>query len=142
LDSAWLTLLPLTLAIVLALFPAHIFNPEVLSSLLERFVTMDGNTDLVATSIDSIKLYIGVLLFKLGILLGLLTFFALAWGLRQAFRSKAFLLITSVFIYYGLLLAILPLQQPFWLMSVYPLILISLSVFIVQDQTAPWLARQ
>ena len=131
LGTAWLVALPLTVAITLALFPAHIFNPFVLSSLSERFVTMDGNSALLATSLDSIKLYLGLLLFKLGLPFGFTIFVALAWVIRKSLLKRSFLLITVVLLYYGLLLVILPLQQPFWLMSVYPLIVIALSAIII-----------
>jgi len=135
LDGAWLVILPLTLAIVLALFPAHIFNPSILSSLFERLITMDGNSDLLGTSLDSIKLYMGLLLFKPGLPFGVVTYAALAWIVYQSGRTRQFLLITLVLLYYGLLLLFLPLQQPFWLMSIYPLIAIVLSVVIVQGLT-------
>jgi hypothetical protein len=53
--------------------------------------------------------------------------------LRKSIENKAFLFITVVLIYFGLLLALLPLKQPFWLMSVYPLVLLLLSALIVQN---------
>ena len=135
LDGAWFVILPLTGAIVLALFPAHIFNPSILTSLFDRFITMDGNSNLLATSFDSIKLYIGMLLFKLGLPLGIITFIALVWSVRQSNHNRKFLLITLVLLYYGLLLLVLPLQQPFWLMSIYPLIVIVLSVMLTRSLT-------
>ena len=135
LPQAWLAILPLTLAITLALFPAHIFNPYVLPTLFERFVTMDGNHNLLATSLDSARLYLGLILLKLGLPFGIATCVALAWTVRKSTHNKGFLLITVVLFYYGLLLAVLPLQQPFWLMSIYPLIVLVLSAMIVQGLT-------
>ena len=135
LDMAWLVILPLTFAIVLALFPAHIFNPSILSTLFDRFITLDGNSNLSATSFDSIKLYSGLLLLKLGLPLGIVTYMTLAWAIRQSWHNRQFLLMTLILLYYGALLLVLPLQQPFWLMSIYPLIMIILSVGIVQNVT-------
>ena len=135
LGQAWLAILPLTLALTLALFPAHIFNPHVLPTLLERFITMDGNNNLLATSLDSAKLYSGIILLKLGLPFGITTCLALAWAVRKSFHNKTFLLLTVILFYYGLLLAILPLQQPFWLMSIYPLVILVLSAMIVQGLT-------
>jgi hypothetical protein len=135
LAGAWLAILSLSGVSVLALFPAHIFNPNVIPSLLERLITMDGNNDLWATSLVSAKLYLGLVLFKLGLPFGIATCLALIGAARKSVADKRFLLIILIFVYYGLLLAVLPLQQPFWLMSVYPLILLVLSALIVQGLT-------
>jgi hypothetical protein len=132
---AWLAILPLTFAMLLALFPDHIFNGRVFPTLLKRSITMDGNNDLFTTPIVSAKLYSGLLLFKIGLPFGIATCMALVWGARKSIQNKKFLLVTLVLFYYGLLLAILPLQQPFWLMSVYPLILILLAAFILHNLT-------
>jgi hypothetical protein len=132
LRHAWLAILPLTLAITLALFPAHIFNPYVLPTLFERFITLDGNSNLLATSLVSAKLYLGLILLKLGLPFGVATCLAITWAVRKSIHHKEFLLLTVVLFYYGLLLALLPLQQPFWLMSIYPLVLLILSAMIIQ----------
>jgi hypothetical protein len=133
--GVWLAILPLTFAMLLALFPDHIFNGRVFPTLLKRSITMDGNNDLFATPVVSAKLYLGVLLFKLGLPFGIATCMALVWGARKSVQNKNFLLLTLILFFYGLLLAILPLQQPFWLMSVYPLILLLLSALIVHNFT-------
>jgi hypothetical protein len=96
---------------------------------------MDGNNEFLTTALISAKLYLGLLLFKIGLPFGIATCMALVWGARKSIRDKNFLLITVILIYYGLLLAILPLQQPFWLMSVYSLILLLLSALIVHNFT-------
>ena len=135
LTGAWLAILSLSGASVLALFPSHIFNPEVIPSLFERLLTMDSNSDLWANTLVSIKLYLGLLLFKLGLPFGIATYIALIWAARKSITDRRFLLITLIFVYYGLLLAVLPLQQPFWLMSIYPLIVVVLSALIVWGLT-------
>jgi hypothetical protein len=135
LSGAWMAILPLTFAMVLALFPEHIFNRSVLPTLFRRSITMDGNNELLTTALVSAKLYSGLLLFKIGLPFGLTTCLALVWAARKSIGNKYFLLTTLVLFYYGLLLAILPLQQPFWLMSVYPLILILLAAFILHNLT-------
>jgi uncharacterized membrane protein len=132
---AWMAILPLTFAMVLALFPEHIFNRSVLPTLIKRFITVDGNNELLTTALVSAKLYLGLLLFKIGLPFGIATCMALVWGARKSIQNKKFLLVTLVLSYYGLLLAILPLQQPFWLMSIYPLILILLAAFILHNLT-------
>jgi hypothetical protein len=41
---------------------------------------MDGDSNLLATSIDSAKLYLGLILLKLGLPLGIASCFALFWA--------------------------------------------------------------
>jgi 4-amino-4-deoxy-L-arabinose transferase-like glycosyltransferase len=133
--AAWLAILPLTLAMLLALFPEHIFNRNVLPILLKRSITMDGNQEVLSTAVISAKLYLGLLLLKNGLPFGLATCVALLWAVQRSVQNRRVLLLVLVLVYYGLLLAILPLQQPFWLMSVYPLILIILAAFILHNLT-------
>jgi hypothetical protein len=73
-------------------------------------------------------------LFKLGLPFGIATIVALGWAVRNAIRNRdrSFLLITVPVVYCVLMLAVLPLQQPFWLMSVYPLILLAVSGMMVR----------
>lgn len=132
LTMAWLAIIPLTFSIALALFPSHVFNPIILTTLLERLLTIGVSHSLVANALASAKLYTGLILFKLSLPLGIATCFALVWALWKSVRVKGFLLIAVTLFYYGLLLIVLPLQQPFWLMAVYPLILLALSAMIVQ----------
>jgi hypothetical protein len=129
---AWAAILPLAIAAALVMFPEHLFNPNVIPVLIERFVTRDGNTDLVATVIRSVKLYLGILLFKMGLPLGVATLVALVWSGRQASVHHGHRLLVATLIYYGLLVLVLPLQQPFWLMSVYPLLMLVLSALVVR----------
>jgi hypothetical protein len=128
----WVAIVALAATTTLAVFPSHIFNPLILRDLLDRLITRDGGQDLLATAIVSGKLYLGVLLLKLGLPFGVLTLAALGWVAVKAARDRACLLLTAVLVYYASLLAILPLQQPFWLMSVYPVILLALSAMVVR----------
>jgi hypothetical protein len=120
LSGAWLVVLLLTFAMVLALFPDHIFNRLILPTLFERFITLDSNTNILATTFVSAKLYLGLLLLKSGLPFGIATFASLGWALRKSIQQKWLLLLAVVLISYGLMLAVLPLQQPFWLISIYP----------------------
>jgi hypothetical protein len=120
----------------LALFPSHTFNPYVLPTLIERFITLDGNSDIAGTALDSSKLYLGIVLFKLGLPFGMATCAALIWAVWKSVRDNRLLLIVVILGYYGLMLAVLPLQQPFWLISIYPLLTLTLSALIVQGLSA------
>jgi hypothetical protein len=132
LGRAWLAILPLTLALVLALFPDHIFNHRVVTSLVNRFLTMDGNSSLFSATLDSVRLYLGLILFKLGLPLGIATCLAFLWAVKRSAENRGVLLLVMILLFFGLLLAIFPLQQPLWLMSIYPLIMLLLSVMIVR----------
>ncbi len=129
--GAWLVIFPLTFAMVMTLFPAHIFNREILTTLFERFITLDGNTNFLATFLESTRLYLGLLLLKLGLPFGITTIIAFFWAARKSTKNREILLIMLVLFFYALMLAVLPLQQPFWLMSIYPLILLTVSAFFV-----------
>jgi len=72
------------------------------------------------------------LLFKLGLPFGILTRAALIWAAARTVQNRSYLLIMLVLVLYGLLIVFLPLRQPFWLMSVYPLLLLTLSGAIVE----------
>ena len=129
--GAWLAILPLAFAATLALFPAHIFNPDIITLLKKRLVTWDSN-GFLTTTLSSWKLYLGILLFKLGLPFGVATGIAFVWAARKSSQNKWILMIALIIFYYGILISILPLQQPYWLMSVYPLITLLLSAMIVE----------
>ena len=127
---AWVAILPLALAGSLVLLPAHTLNSSIVPSLVDRFMTMDGTGRLFDQVGDAARLNIGILLLKLGLPFGLLTVAALVWAACTATRHEGKLLIVVNLTCYFLLLLALPLQQPFWLMSMYPLITLILGGFI------------
>ena len=81
---------------------------------------------------EAVRFYLAILLFKLGLPLGILTCAAMVWAACGARANRGVRLIFVILAFYVVLLAALPLQQPFWLMSVYPLIVSMLAAFIVQ----------
>jgi hypothetical protein len=131
LGGAWLAIVSLACATSLALFPAHVFNRAVLQTLFERLVTMDGGPMFAATP-ESARLYSGIILLKLGLPFGFATGAALLWAAGRALENRQILLVMLVLAFYAALLALLPLQQPFWLMSVYPLLTLMLAALIVR----------
>jgi hypothetical protein len=126
----WAVILPLAAAVTLALFPSHIFNPDVVLGLIDRAATRDGGNELLPTALASARLYAGLLLFKLGVPFGVVTWLALGWALARSPQHRGLLLTSVTLSWYALLLLLLPLQQPFWLMSVYPLLTLVLSAAI------------
>jgi hypothetical protein len=130
LGLAWLAILPLTAAMLLALFPDHIFNSKIFVSLADRLVTMDGASQPFAATGDSAKLYLGLILLKLGLPFGLLTCISFLWAAVRALTGDGVRLLVLALFFYGLMLAILPLQQPFYFMSVYPLLVLQLAAMI------------
>jgi hypothetical protein len=128
--GCWLIILPLAAATSLAIVPEHLFNRGILLNLLERAMTRDG-TEFFPTALASAKLYVGMLLFKLGIPFGVATWLALPWALARSSKHRGLLLMTVTLAWYGLMLLALPLHQPFWLMSVYPIVVLVLSAAVV-----------
>ena len=128
----WGSAISIAFAVTMSLFPSHTFNRFILPTLFERFGFIGGGAGLLEETLPSLRLYLGILLLKLGLPLGIATLIALAWGAINARRSRGLLLITLVLFFYMALLAVLPLQQPFWLMSVYPLVLLALSELLRQ----------
>jgi hypothetical protein len=134
--GAWIAIVPLATATMLAPFPEHIFNVEIISSLIDRLTTRDGGVPFLPTAVASAKLYFGLILFKLGLPFGILTCVALVWMLVRSRAVNSFRLCAATLCTYGAMLLVMPLQQPFWLVSVYPLIVLVLSAAIFEGLVA------
>lgn len=127
---SWFAILSLACSASLSLLPAHVFNPDILRTLLDRGATLDGAGQPFAVLPEGSKLYVGILLLKLGLPLGLASAGAILWGFTEARRSQPMLLLMSTLLCYSLLLAALPLYQSFYLMSIYPLLTLVLAAML------------
>jgi 4-amino-4-deoxy-L-arabinose transferase-like glycosyltransferase len=126
--GGWLVILPIAAAVCGAVCPAHVLNPEIARALIRSIVDPVEPESMVRL-IDPARLYLGVILLKLGPPLGILSLAALAWACLQ--RSFPGLSIASASaVIYLLFLLVLPIRQSFYLMSVYPLIVLILAAFI------------
>lgn len=133
--GGWIVALPLGLAVCLAICPAHVLNPEIARALARSLVRpMDPET--MVRFVDPARLYIGIILLKAGPLLGVLMPAAIVWACLRKDASGLTppgpaLLRASTVIYIFFLL-MLPLRQSFYLMGVYPLLILLLTSFVVQ----------
>ncbi|MBI3302332.1 MAG: glycosyltransferase family 39 protein [Deltaproteobacteria bacterium] len=127
----WLAILPVAATVCLAAFPEHVIQPAVARALLWRLFHWD-NTQPLSLFVDHARLYSGIVLLKLGVPLGLLSVAALVWACLRAIRDLVMRRVVAAFAVYTILLTTLPLRQTFYLMSVYPLLVLMLAGFIVQ----------
>ncbi len=125
---AWPTVLALT-ALVVAAFPEHVLNAEVPRALLRRAVRHD-HVEPMAWFYDPARLYSGVILLKMGLLLGLISVAALGWAALRSPRDQNLRLLINVVGLYLLALLLLPIRQTFYLMSVYPPLLLLVAAFM------------
>ena len=117
-----------------ALMPVHVTQPDIAIELLRRTLHWDHQFPLALWS-DHLRLYTGIVLLKLSIPLGILSALAL---LLAAFRERddgRWRPCILPIIFYVVLLCFLPLRQTFYLMGVYPLIMILTAAFIVELTT-------
>jgi len=126
----WVVILLLAGTFCLAAFPEHVLNSEVPRALFRRLLRQDHTLPMVEFA-DPARLYLGITLFKLGLPLGLLTIAALIWSWIRSTRDSILRLLTATVVLYILLLLTLPVRQTFYLMMIYPLLMLILSAFIV-----------
>jgi hypothetical protein len=137
--AAWLAILLLATTVCLAAFPAHVLQPGVLQQMLNRTSHWDGRQPLTLLG-EHLRLYSGILLLKLGVPLGVLSVAALGWACLRAWRHTGLRWMVAVLGIYIVMLVTLPLRQTFYLMSIYPLLILIVSGFLVEMTAAlhPW----
>jgi hypothetical protein len=131
LKSGWIAIFSLTIAASLSICPAHIFNPGIFAQVAGRASYFDGQV-LGGMLLDALRLYFGLILFKTGLPFGIALSFALIFAVRESLRNKWLLMINIVLVYYITMIVFLPLIQPYWLMSIYPIMILVLSAMIVR----------
>jgi len=129
--TGWWVILLLAGSVCLAAFPEHVLQPEVPRALFRRLIRQDHTLPMVRF-LDPARLYLGSLLFKLGLPLGLMTAAALVWAWIRSAREAAVRVLMAIVAFYILFLLILPIRQSFYLMCIYPLLMLILAVFIVR----------
>jgi hypothetical protein len=135
--ATWPAILALAATVCFAVVPAHVLQPAVIRTLGARLLGWDGLPP-GALFADHVRLYSGILLLKLGMPLGILSVAALIWAGFRAMRNSVIRLGIVVLGVYIMLLTSLPLRQPFYLMSVYPLLALLLGGFIVEVTHVLW----
>jgi len=118
-----------------ALMPVHVLQPAILRELARRIISWDHRVPL-ALAVDHLRLYSGLTLFKLTLPLGIIALVGIAWAaLRERDEPKWRPAILTI-IWFVIALCFLPLRQTFYLMGVYPLIMIITAGML--DQIASW----
>jgi hypothetical protein len=120
------------------LMPVHLTEPEIARDLLRRLARWDHQVPLAKWS-DHLRLYAGITLIKLTPPLGVLSVAALVYGVMQGRRDKTWAACTLGIVAYVAYLCLLPLRQTFYLMGIYPLLMILTAAFIAA--VGRWLGR-
>ena len=118
-----------------ALIPVHLIEHRILRELLHRTLSWDHHVPLALAG-DHLRLYSGIILIKLTWPLGILTALGLIYAAvteRDHARWRPIVLTT---IWYVVALCFLPLRQTFYLMGVYPLLMILTAGMI--EQVGVW----
>ncbi|HVP10594.1 MAG TPA: glycosyltransferase family 39 protein, partial [Phycisphaerae bacterium] len=113
------------------LMPAHLIQHDITRSLARRLLRWDHQLPLAHLS-DHLRLYAGIMLIKLTAPLGILTAASLVWGVIRASRHSAWRLCTLTVVAYVAGLCLLPLRQTFYLMGVYPVMMIMTAALAAQ----------
>ncbi len=113
-----------------ALMPVHLIEPDILREFARRMFRWDGQAPMVLL-IDHLRLYTGILAIKLTVPLGILTLTALVFGLLCSRRDAVWRTCVWPIVLYLSAICLLPLRQTFYLMGIYPLIMITTAAFIV-----------
>lgn len=117
------------------LMPVHVLQPAILRELARRAISWDERLPLALIG-DHLRLYSGIVLFKLTLPLGILTAVGLLWAtLRERDEPKWRPTIMTI-VSYVIALCFLPVRQTYYLMGVYPLIMIITAGMI--DQVGNW----
>lgn len=114
-----------------ALMPAHLTSHEILREIARRTLRWDNSIPLALWS-DHLRLYAGIVLVKLSIPFGLLTAVALPYAAFVERSDGRWRPCIIAIIFYIVLICFLPLRQTFYLMGVYPLIIVLSSAFAVE----------
>jgi hypothetical protein len=128
---AWLVILPLSLAVAAAVCPEHVLNPEILRS-LARSVIHPPAAEPMVRILDPVRLYVGIILIKLGPPLGILSVAAMVWACAASPGHAGLSALFACFVLYLVALVLLPVRQSYYLMSIYPLLILMLAAFVAR----------
>jgi hypothetical protein len=131
-------LVGLALLTCAVLMPVHVIEPAIARELARRCLRWDHRVPLALWS-DHLRLYAGILLVKLTAPLGVVSVVALVYaGFREREDGRWRPAILCI-VFYVVLLCFLPLRQTFYLMAVYPLVVVVTAGFLVE--AGQWFRR-
>lgn len=123
-------LLLFTGASVFVLMPVHLLQPEILKSLVVRTLHWDHRIPLALWA-DHLRLYAGILFIKCTIPIGVATGLAIIQAMTSERSEGRWRPCLFVVLFYIPLLCFLPLRQTFYLMPIYPALMILTAAFAV-----------
>jgi hypothetical protein len=136
--SALLFMVAMSVLTCGVVFPVHLTEYQIAREVLRRALHWDQRVPLALWS-DHLRLYAGILMVKLTPPLGVVTCAALIFAaFRERDDGRWRLPVLSV-VFCVVLLCFLPLRQTFYLMGVYPFLMIVTGAFVVE--VGRWLGR-
>jgi len=111
-----------------AAMPEHLTQPHILRGLVGRAANWDHKPPL-AMALDHLRLYSGIVLFKATIPVGVLSAVGLLVGLARCRTDPRWRIPTLGVLGWVAALCFLPLRQTFYLMGVYPLLMVLTAAF-------------
>jgi hypothetical protein len=120
--GCWALIVPLAIVYCFTLFPEHLLNRQISFEMGRRILGW-GPARPTGILLQNLWLNAGLIMFKLGLPLGVLTITAL---LAAPWRLDSFPVRTLYFVVLACLglILLMPLSQTFYLMSVYPLLIL------------------
>lgn len=113
------------------LMPVHITDHQIAREILRRLLRWDNSFPLALWD-DHLRLYAGILLVKLTVPLGIVTCIALVFAAFRERDDGRWRACVLSFVFYVVIICLLPLRQTFYLMGVYPAIIVLTAALSVE----------
>lgn len=110
--------------------PVHLLEHEIPRTIARRVLQWDDAVPLARWG-DHLRLYAGIVAIKQTVPWGIACFAGLSWAVVRAWGDRRWRPPLIGFLAYVTALCFLPLRQTFYLMAVYPLLMVMLAAFIV-----------
>ena len=124
-----------------ALMPLHALQPAILKEIINRTITWDGATPLAIWS-DHLRLYAGIISIKATIPIGIFTVLAVLNAMTSEIFEGRWRPCLFAVVFYVPLLCFLPLRQTFYLMPIYPALMILTAAMMVSFGRWAWSVGQ
>jgi len=135
--SAMIGLILLAIITFCAIMPVHLTAHEIVRTIVGRLFRWDHQAPLVHWA-DHLRLYAGIVLIKLTVPLGVITVAAVVYGLTRIRRDGAWRVCLLPTLGYIAAICFLPLRQTFYLMGVYPLLMLMTAAVIAAAGRRLW----
>jgi len=120
-----------------ALLPVHALQPAILKEIVVRTITWDGRVPLALWS-DHLRLYAGIVSIKATIPVGVFTVLAILNAMTSEVFEGRWRPCLFAVMFYIPMLCFLPLRQTFYLMPIYPALMILTAAMMVSFGRWAW----